>query len=176
MTRRHLTVCRSPGERPDQSRAGRVSPTTEASPARPGQARPSLVTRPASEPAGSEEDGPGRTWPLPSCRLDQRAALIRMRTHPAVQATCPMSCPACRQAGAAAAGSDCYARSPPRPRGRRRRGTTRRIVPAQRVPSACAGPSGVRNVTCTSGCRPRIAILCHEKVTCRSVRRIKNLF
>jgi hypothetical protein len=36
--------------------------------------------------------------------------------------------------------------------------------------------SGVRNVTFASGCRPRIAILCHEKVTCLFVRRIKNLF
>ena len=36
--------------------------------------------------------------------------------------------------------------------------------------------SGVRNVTRASGCRPRIAILCHEKVTCWSVRRIRNLF
>jgi hypothetical protein len=38
------------------------------------------------------------------------------------------------------------------------------------------GASGVRNVTSSSGCRPRIAILCHEKIICRFVRRIRNLF
>ncbi len=41
---------------------------------------------------------------------------------------------------------------------------------------ACAGPHGSQKVTQLSGGRPETAIPCHDKVTCRFVRVIKNLF
>ena len=41
---------------------------------------------------------------------------------------------------------------------------------------ACAGPPGARKVTLLSGGRPETAIPCHDEVTRRFVRIIKNLF
>jgi len=48
--------------------------------------------------------------------------------------------------------------APPPPRPEPDISTTPSAGPA----AACAGPSGVRNVTCASGCWSRIAIVCHE--------------